>query len=71
MPPGSIGGALYMNAGAYGGEVSDVLKEALVLTKEGELMVIDAEDLDLDYRETRTLVRVIEQDQTLDNDQVT
>ncbi|KMK77730.1 UDP-N-acetylmuramate dehydrogenase [Alkalihalobacillus pseudalcaliphilus] len=48
--PGSIGGALYMNAGAYGGEVSDVLKEALVLTKEGELMVIDAEDLDLDYR---------------------
>ncbi|WP_413378811.1 UDP-N-acetylmuramate dehydrogenase [Alkalihalobacillus sp. 1P02AB] len=48
--PGSIGGALYMNAGAYGGEVSDVLTEAFVLTKEGELKTVQAEELDLGYR---------------------
>lgn len=36
--PGSVGGALYMNAGAYGGEISDVLIEATVLTVSGELL---------------------------------
>lgn len=35
--PGSVGGALYMNAGAYGGEIKDVLKSALVLTKTGKM----------------------------------
>ncbi|KYG30487.1 UDP-N-acetylmuramate dehydrogenase [Alkalihalobacillus trypoxylicola] len=48
--PGSIGGALYMNAGAYGGEVSDVLVEASVLTKEGQLKTISADQLELGYR---------------------
>ncbi|MFC0302374.1 UDP-N-acetylmuramate dehydrogenase [Virgibacillus soli] len=48
--PGSVGGALYMNAGAYGGEVKDVLQSAIVVTREGELLELQAEDLDLSYR---------------------
>lgn len=48
--PGSVGGALFMNAGAYGGEVKDVLESATVVDKNGELHFILAKDLDLDYR---------------------
>ena len=48
--PGSVGGALYMNAGAYGGEIKDVLRSALVCTREGELRTLLAEELDLSYR---------------------
>ena len=48
--PGTIGGAVVMNAGAYGGEMKNVLKEVTVLTKEGEVLVIPAESLELGYR---------------------
>ncbi len=48
--PGSIGGAVVMNAGAYGGEMKDVLKEVSVLTPEGEVKGISAADLELSYR---------------------
>jgi len=48
--PGSVGGALFMNAGAYGGEVEDVLTYATVVTQEGELKQLKASDLDLSYR---------------------
>jgi len=48
--PGSVGGAVYMNAGAYGGEVSDVLESVLVVTKEGELIRLEKEELHLSYR---------------------
>lgn len=48
--PGSVGGALYMNAGAYGGEVSDVLESAKVLTKQGEVITVSKEELELGYR---------------------
>lgn len=48
--PGSVGGALYMNAGAYGGEVKDVLTSTKVVTREGELLTLTAEELDLEYR---------------------
>src|SRR5690625_2028041 len=48
--PGSVGGALFMNAGAYGGEIKDVLTKAKVITSSGEMKTILAEDLDLDYR---------------------
>lgn len=48
--PGSIGGAVVMNAGAYGGEMKDVLTKVTVLTKEGEVKTIPAADLDLSYR---------------------
>ena len=48
--PGSLGGAVTMNAGAYGGEMKDVLISADVLTKELEVKTILAEDLHLSYR---------------------
>src|SRR5699024_3008316 len=48
--PGSIGGALFMNAGAYGGEIKDILEKATVITKEGALLSLSADELDLDYR---------------------
>lgn len=48
--PGSIGGAVVMNAGAYGGEMKDVLTKVTVLTKEGKVKTIPAADLDLSYR---------------------
>ena len=48
--PGTIGGAVVMNAGAYGGEIKDVLREVTVLTKEGEVRTVPADDLELGYR---------------------
>lgn len=48
--PGTLGGACVMNAGAYGGEMKDVLVDVTVLTKDGEVIVIPVEDLDLSYR---------------------
>lgn len=48
--PGSLGGAVTMNAGAYGGEMKDVLVSAEVLTKELEVKTLTAEDLHLSYR---------------------
>ncbi|MBQ4232872.1 MAG: UDP-N-acetylmuramate dehydrogenase [Lachnospiraceae bacterium] len=48
--PGSVGGAVYMNAGAYGGEIKDILKEATVLTKDLNVEVRDLDSLDLSYR---------------------
>ena len=48
--PGSVGGACYMNAGAYGGEMKDVLVSVRYLTEEGETVEIPAEQLDLRYR---------------------
>ncbi|WMM90258.1 UDP-N-acetylmuramate dehydrogenase [Heyndrickxia coagulans] len=50
--PGSVGGALYMNAGAYGGEIKDVLKSALVLTKTGEMKRLEKSDLSFQYRKS-------------------
>lgn len=48
--PGSVGGAIVMNAGAYGGEIKDVILQAKVLTKEGDIRVLRREELDLSYR---------------------
>lgn len=50
--PGSVGGALYMNAGAYGGEISQVLKSALALDNTGEFVVLKKEELELGYRKS-------------------
>ncbi|WKA55278.1 UDP-N-acetylmuramate dehydrogenase [Planococcus shixiaomingii] len=50
--PGSIGGALAMNAGAYGGEIKDVIRQATVLTREGEKLVLSKDDLALSYRKS-------------------
>lgn len=51
--PGTVGGALYMNAGAYGGEVSEVIKEALVLDKKGDLVTITKDEMEMGYRKSR------------------
>lgn len=48
--PGTIGGAVVMNAGAYGGEIKDTLKSVKVCTKDGNVLEIEAKDLDLSYR---------------------
>lgn len=48
--PGTIGGALYMNAGAYGGEMADVAVSAEYIDEDGSLKTILAEDMELSYR---------------------
>ena len=48
--PGTIGGAVVMNAGAYGGEIKDVLVSARVLTPNGEILTLTRDELDLSYR---------------------
>ena len=48
--PGTLGGAVVMNAGAYGGEMKYVLKEVTVMTEQGEIMTIPAEKLEMGYR---------------------
>lgn len=51
--PGTLGGAVFMNAGAYGGELKDVLKEAVVMTGQGEILTLPVEKLDMGYRTSR------------------
>ena len=48
--PGTLGGAVVMNAGAYGGEMKDVLQEVVVMTNEGDVRCLKAEELQLGYR---------------------
>lgn len=48
--PGAVGGALYMNAGAYGGEMSQVVVSAEYIDEKGEIKTIDAKDMKLGYR---------------------
>lgn len=48
--PGTAGGALFMNAGAYGGEVKDVLESAKVLDEDGNIVTLTKEQFDFGYR---------------------
>lgn len=48
--PGSVGGAVVMNAGAYGGEIKDCITKAEYITEDGEVAVLSAEELELSYR---------------------
>jgi UDP-N-acetylmuramate dehydrogenase len=48
--PGTIGGAVAMNAGAYGGEIKGVLDWAEIVTRSGEIVRLNASDLALAYR---------------------
>ena len=50
--PGSIGGAVRMNAGCYGSYVADVLEEVRVVTRAGEVVTLPARDLHLRYRQS-------------------
>lgn len=48
--PGTMGGAVFMNAGAYGGEMKDILTEVTVLDENNEVRVLKKEELELGYR---------------------
>lgn len=51
--PGSVGGACFMNAGAYGGAIADVLESVRVITPDGSIETIGVDDLALGYRTSR------------------
>ena len=48
--PGSVGGAVFMNAGAYDGEIKEVLDKVKVMDKEGNVLSLNTGELDLSYR---------------------
>lgn len=48
--PGSIGGAVTMNAGAYGGEIKNILSSVKVINQQGEMQILTVEELELGYR---------------------
>lgn len=48
--PGTLGGAVAMNAGAYGGEIKDHIVSAKVMTRDGDVMELSKEELELGYR---------------------
>lgn len=52
--PGTIGGALRMNAGAYGGETKDVLIKAHAISRSGKKLELSVADLNMTYRHTDT-----------------
>ena len=51
--PGTVGGALVMNAGAYGGEMKDVVSRVKVLMPDGSLKEYAGEEMDFGYRRSR------------------
>lgn len=51
--PGTVGGGVYMNAGAYGGEISDCLESVRCLNGAGEEVILAKEELCLSYRHSR------------------
>ena len=53
--PGSVGGAVFMNAGAYDGEIKNVIKEAEVIDQNGNLIFLDKEQLELGYRTSKVM----------------
>ena len=50
MSSGTIGGGVYMNAGAYKYCVSDVFTSAIILNDKGELVTLNREQMEFDYR---------------------
>lgn len=50
--PGTLGGAVTMNAGAYGGEINDCIVAATVMDREGNIIRLDRESLELGYRKS-------------------
>lgn len=50
--PGSVGGGVYMNAGAYGGQMSDVVSEVIHMTENGEIASFSEGELAFDYRKS-------------------
>lgn len=64
--PGTIGGALRMNAGAYGREMKDIVVDARVMDRHGELHTLAAADLGMSYRQTSVDADAIFVSATLD-----
>ena len=50
--PGSIGGAVYMNAGAYGGEMKDIVVSVDILDENGNILTLSKDDMDFSYRKS-------------------
>ena len=50
--PGSVGGALYMNAGAFGGEMKDIVRSARCVNERGEVVTVSVEEMALSYRKS-------------------
>ncbi len=55
--PGTLGGATTMNAGAYGGEMKDIIKSVRVLNMEGEIINLSSEELEFGYRTSMIQVK--------------
>ena len=55
--PGTLGGATTMNAGAYGGEMKDIIKSVKVLNTEGEIINLSSEELEFGYRTSMIQVK--------------
>lgn len=53
--PGTLGGGIVMNAGAYDGELKDILLDVTILTKDGQVKVVSAKDLELGYRTSNVI----------------
>ncbi len=53
--PGTLGGAVYMNAGAYDGEMKDVLLSAEIITRKGDIKTLDLANLGLGYRSSHLM----------------
>ena len=51
--PGTVGGGVYMNAGAYGGEIVQICESVEVMSMEGKLTVYQASEMDFSYRHSR------------------
>ena len=51
--PGSIGGSVFMNAGAYGGEIKNIVESVKLLTRNGEYKTYTVDELDFGYRHSR------------------
>lgn len=50
--PGSVGGAVYMNAGAYGGETKDVIKSVMAVCPDGTVREFGCDELEMSYRKS-------------------
>lgn len=74
--PGTVGGGVYMNAGAYGGEMAQVVTGATVMDRDGTIRDLGREELDLGYRHSRfmeedwVILRVRVQLQNGDRDEI-
>lgn len=50
--PGTVGGAIVMNAGAYGGEMKQIVESVEVMNMEGEILVLDNDTMEFGYRKS-------------------